>query len=76
MNAEFAEKMLKAKRLEAEALASLVGPEVRRVAACAVRLGADTVLAALGESEAPTRPERETRPHRRQERGPRSIVIE
>lgn len=50
MNAEFVSKLLEAKRLEAEAVASLVPPEARRAAACAVRALSD---AALGVLEAP-----------------------
>ena len=47
MNAEFVSKLLDAKRLEAEAVASLVPPEVRHAAACALS------DAALGVLEAP-----------------------
>ena len=50
MNGEFVSKLLDAKRLEAEAVASLVPPEVRPAAACAVRALSD---AALGVLEAP-----------------------
>lgn len=69
MNAEFVEKMLEAKRLEAQALAALVPPEARRVAACAVAALSE---AALGVLDAPAaRPKTEKR-----ERGARPIVIE
>lgn len=51
MNAEFIEKMLKAKRLEAEAFALLVPADARRVAAVAVRACSDTVLEVLETPE-------------------------
>ncbi|WP_080797742.1 hypothetical protein [Arabiibacter massiliensis] len=47
MNAEFVGKMLKAKRLEAEAVAALVPPEARRAAACAVRALSEAALDVL-----------------------------
>lgn len=47
MNAEFVSKLLDAKRLEAEAVASLVPPEVRHAAACAVRALSDAALDVL-----------------------------
>lgn len=50
MNAEFVSKLLEAKRLEAEAVASLMPPEARQATACAVRALSD---AALGVLEAP-----------------------
>lgn len=47
MNAAFMSKMLEAKRLEVEAFAELVPPEVRRIAAAGVRVCADTALSVL-----------------------------
>ncbi|MBC5582934.1 hypothetical protein H8S61_01780 [Eggerthella sp. NSJ-70] len=80
MNAEFAAKMLEAKRLEAEALALLVPPEARQAAACAVRACAAAALGMLEGASAPHAPSREERtaqPEPKQrERGLRSIVIE
>lgn len=67
MNAEFVGKMLEAKRLEAEALASLVPPEARRLAAGAVRACAD---AALGVLDVPAVQQG------KRDRGARPIVIE
>ena len=52
MNAEFVEKMLEAKRLEAQALALLVPEGARQVAAGAVRVCSAAALAML-EAPAP-----------------------
>lgn len=80
MNAEFAAKMLEAKRLEAEALALLVPPEARQAAACAVRACAEAALGMLEGAPATARPsqaERTAQPEPKQrERGLRPIVIE
>lgn len=47
MNAEFVEKMLQAKRLEAQAMALLVPPELRGIAAVAVRTCSEALLETL-----------------------------
>lgn len=71
MNAEFIGKILEAKRLEVEAFAQLVPPEVRQTAALAVRACADAALIALDTP----RGKSADAPQQR-ERGPRPIVIE
>lgn len=76
MNAEFAEKMLEAKRLEAQAVALLVPPQARRVAAVAVRACADAALEVLGASNGGDAQRARTVPSGPRERGARSIVIE
>lgn len=76
MNAEFVEKMLEAKRLETEALGSLVPSEVRHAAACAVRLCAETALAALDDTGEQARTARGSRPIKQPARSPRAIIIE
>lgn len=67
MNAEFVQKMLEAKRLEAEALALLVPPKARRATACAVREFSNAVLDVL---DGPGRHQSD------RDRGARPIVIE
>lgn len=67
MNAEFVQKMLEAKRLEAEALAALIPLEARSLAAGAVRACADAALGALEAPHAPSKP---------RESSARPIVIE
>lgn len=84
MNAEFASKMLEAKRLEAEALALLVPPPARRMAATAVRACAEAALGMLEGAPAPHEPSpqaerRAAQPERkpkRHERGLRPIAID
>lgn len=51
MNAEFFEKMLAAKRLEAQALASILPEGARQAAAAVVRVGSEVMLDALESSE-------------------------
>ena len=83
MNAEFASKMLEAKRLEAEALALLVPPPARRMAAATVRACAEAALGMLEGAPAPHKPSqaerRAVQPERkpkRHERGLRPIAID
>lgn len=78
MNVEFATKMLEAKRLEAEALALLLPPDVREIGAAAVRACAQTALVML-EGEPRSQAHRPAQPSpkpERQTRGMRSIDIE
>lgn len=82
MNAEFVEKMLEAKRLEAQALALLVPEGARQVAAGAVRVCSAVALAVLdapasGASTAETRAgESKAAPRTGPRSGVQSIVIE
>ena len=55
MNADFVEKMLQAKRLEAQAMALLVPPEARLAAAAAVRVCSAAPLEVLDGTHAPSR---------------------
>ncbi len=76
MNAEFIEKMLEAKRLEAQAVALLVPPQARQVAAAVVRACSDTALEVLGASDGGSAQRAHTAPSGPRYREPRSIVIE
>lgn len=74
MNAEFVASMIAAKRLEAEAFAQLMPPELRQVAAGAVRICADASIGILTGSNTSQTANQDAPAQK--ERGLRSISID